>query len=248
MGIVDTHTHINHGVPNDTKTSETYLSNLDELYRIGSVAGIDRMFCSTFASVLAPENVASENEYMYELARSVDYLYQWMVIEPRTEETFKQAKRMLCTKKCVGIKLHPQFHKYNYDEFGDKIFSIADEYGAVVLIHPWREAELILPYADKYPNATFIMAHLSGASHVNAIEKARFGNVYTDVATAASTNNNVVEYAVNRIGSDRILFGTDTYAAGFIRGRIEYALISEKDKENILINNAERLFERFLKP
>ena len=69
MGIIDTHTHINHGVPNDTKVSEIYLSNLDELYRINSAAGIDRMFCSTFASVLSPENVAVENEYMHDFGR-----------------------------------------------------------------------------------------------------------------------------------------------------------------------------------
>lgn len=247
MGIIDVHTHINHGVVNDTVTNDIYMADLDGLYKIGLVAGIDRMFCSTFASVLSCENVAAENEYLYQLCQSVDYLYQWVVIEPRTEETFEQAKRMLNTKKCVGIKLHPPFHKYSYDDYGDRIFSLADEYGAIVLIHPWREAELILPYADKYPNATFIMAHLGGASHVNAIEKSVHGNVYTDVATAASTNNNVIEYAVNRIGSERILFGTDTYSAGFVRGRIDYALISDKDKENILVNNAEKLFNRFLK-
>ncbi len=44
------------------------------------------------------------------------------------------------------------------------------------------------------------------------------------------------------MGSERILFGTDTYAAGFQRGRIEYAQISDADKENILVNNAVRLF------
>lgn len=245
--IIDTHTHINHGAPNDTQVSEIYLSDLDELYAIGKAAGIDKMFASTFASVLSTENVAAENEYLYELARSVDYLYQWVVIEPRCEETFAQARRMLNTEKCVGIKLHPPYHKYNYDDFGDKIFSLAAEYGAIVQIHPWREADLILPYADKYRDVTFIMAHLDGKDHVNAIEKAKYGNVYTDVATSASTNNYVIEYAVKRVGSERILFGTDTYAPGFVRGRVEYALITDDDKANILYRNAKRLFAGFVK-
>ncbi len=246
MGIIDTHTHINHGVPNDTKVSEIYLSDLEELYMLGKAAGVDKMFASTFASVLSPENVAAENEYMHELSGNVDYLYQWVVIEPRTEETFAQAKRMLGTEKCVGIKIHPPMHKYSYDDFGDRIFSLADEYGAIVQIHPWKAADLILPYADRYPNATFIMAHLGGQSHVNAIASSKHGNVYTDVATCSSTSNYVLEYAVERIGSERILFGTDTYAPGFIRGRVEYAAISDEDKQNILYNNAERLFEKWL--
>ena len=57
-----------------------------------------------------------------------------------------------------------------------------------------------------------------------------------------SLKNRVVEYAVSQIGSDRILFGTDSYAAGAQRGRIEYALISDRDKENIFVNNAKELF------
>ena len=52
----------------------------------------------------------------------------------------------------------------------------------------------------------------------------------------------MIEYAVERCGLEYIMFGTDTYAAGFQRGRIEYAMISDKDKENILRHNAERLF------
>ena len=50
------------------------------------------------------------------------------------------------------------------------------------------------------------------------------------------------------VGFERILFGTDTYAAGFQRGRIEYALIPDEDKANILRNNALRLFGSKLRP
>ena len=247
LKAIDTHTHINHGAVHDTIVNEIYTADLDDLRRIGNAAGIDKMFCSTFASVLSAENVEAENEYMYELARSVDSLYQWVVIEPRTEGTFEQAKRMLNTEKCVGIKIHPEYHKYSLFEYADRIFSFAAEYGAIVQIHPWRSADNIVPFADKYPNVTFIMAHLGGVPHVNAIEFAKHANVYVDTSGSASTNNNVIEYAINRVGSERILFGTDTYAAGFQRGRIDYAPISETDKENILRRNAERLFAKYLK-
>jgi predicted TIM-barrel fold metal-dependent hydrolase len=54
----------------------------------------------------------------------------------------------------------------------------------------------------------------------------------------------VIEYTVERAGAEKIFFGTDTYSAGFQRGRIEYARISDKDKENILYNNAKLHFAR----
>ena len=42
------------------------------------------------------------------------------------------------------------------------------------------------------------------------------------------------------------MFGTDTYAGGFQRGRIEYAMKSDEDKANILRYNAKRLFAKFI--
>jgi len=63
-----------------------------------------------------------------------------------------------------------------------------------------------------------------------------------DTSGMASLKNMLIEYAVSQIGSERILFGTDTYSAASQRGRIEFALISDQDKENILVKNATRLF------
>jgi len=76
---------------------------------------------------------------------------------------------------------------------------------------------------------------------------ARHGNVWTDTSGIASSKNALLEYAVGRIGSERILFGTDTYSPGFQRGRVDYALIDEADKRNILRHNALKLFGDKLK-
>ena len=152
---------------------------------------------------------------------------------------------MLDSGKCVGIKLHPVYHEYSVIEQADKLFSFASEHKAIVLIHPEEDADYILPVADRFPDVTFIMAHMGTEGFANAIEYAVNQNVYVDTSGSASTQNNIVEYVVGRVGSEHILFGTDTYAAGFQRGRIEYALIRDKDKENILRNNALRLFKKY---
>jgi predicted TIM-barrel fold metal-dependent hydrolase len=52
---------------------------------------------------------------------------------------------------------------------------------------------------------------------------------------------------VERVGSEKILFGTDTYSCGFQFGRLKYARISEEDKENIFYKNAVRLFPQLEK-
>ena len=243
---IDMHTHINHGSPHDTGHRIGYSADLDDLILINRAAGIEKMFACTFASVLSTEGIPEENEYMHQLIDQVDCLYQWVVVDPRIEQTLQQAEQMLQHKKCVGIKLHPLYHKYALEEYADKIFSLAARFRTTVLIHVEKEASYILPMADRYPEVTFIVAHLGGEEYVDAVEFARHKNVYTDTSGIASSNNLMLEYAHSRIGGDRILFGTDTYAAGFQRGRIEFALIPEEDKRKILRDNAMRLFSKHL--
>lgn len=50
--------------------------------------------------------------------------------------------------------------------------------------------------------------------------------------------------AVEKVGSEKIFFGTDTYSCGFQTGRILFARIRDKDKENILYLNAKRHFPK----
>ena len=239
---IDTHSHVNTDSPFDNAESDGYNAHPEHLELIGKAANIEKVFISSFAAVKDPESIIHENTVVRQMCLTDSRLYQWVVIDPRIEATLKQAREILNTDKCVGIKLHPPFHKYSILDYGDSVFSLAAEFGTRVLIHPESKATHILPFADKYPDVSFIMAHLSGDEddHVSAIARAKHHNIYTDVATVSSIKNRCLEYAVSRIGSDRILFGTD--APGSIRGRIEYALISDSDKINILRNNALGLF------
>lgn len=248
---IDTHCHI-HYMPVESLAPITlsdvmqegpyYTAYWDTLSQMEKAAKIGTVFASPFEALTGRADTVQANEDMFKLVQNIPNLYQWVVIDPENESTFEQADRMLKNEKCVGIKLHPVMHKYSIEEHGEKLFSFAQKHAAIVQIHPEKAAEYILPFADAFPDVTFIMAHLSGVHHVNAIKDAKHRNVYTDTSSKASLKNMLIEYAVSQVGSDRILFGTDTYAAGAQRGRIEYALISEQDKENILFNNAERLF------
>jgi len=245
ISAIDMHTHYNHGSQRDTKVSEVYSADLDYIRQMSLAANIMVSFASTFASVLSPEGVVEENAYNYARTQEIDWLFQWAVIEPRIEATFEQAEQMLKNRKCVGIKIHPANHGYALPDHADRLFSFAAERNAIILTHPDHTAE-IPRYADKYPDMTLIIAHLGSVEQIEAIRNARCANIFVDTSGRASSQNRIIEHAVEQVGSDRILFGTDTYAAGFQRGRIEYALISDEDKANILYKNALKLFRRNL--
>ena len=249
INAVDTHCHIRYALLETLKPipiskimqeGPYYTAYWNELLQMEQAAKISTVFASPMEALVDLADTVQANEDMFRLVQDIPNLYQWVVIDPRNDSTFEQADRMLKSKKCVGMKLHPRLHGYTLAEYGEKIFSFADERSAIVQMHYGREDYVGL--ADSFPNATFIVAHLGGALHIDAVKNAKYRNIYTDTSGMDSLRNKLIEYAVSQIGSDRILFGTDTYSAGAQRGRIEYALISEQDKENILLNNAKRLF------
>lgn len=249
INAIDTHCHIRYA-PKETvkevpiskimQEGPYYTAYWEVLSQMEKAANIGTVFASPMEGLVDLADTVQANEDMFRLVQDIPNLYQWVVIDPRNDKTFEQADRMMKDKKCVGMKLHPRLHEYTLAEYGEKIFSFANTRNAVVQMHYGREDYAGL--ANAFPNATFIVAHLGGKLHIDAVKNAKYGNVYTDTSGMNSLRNQLVEYAVSQIGSERILFGTDTYAPGMQRGRIEYALISEQDKENIFVNNAKRLF------
>ena len=245
MKIIDLHSHINTGSKHDVPETAFAKKNAPFIISEYKSAGISAGGISTFPSVLegGGESIYKENDYLKRFSEENELIYQWLVLDPREEMLFSQIRENIGGKKVLGIKIHSPYHKYDIMEYGDKIFSFADELGCFVLMHPDRISDMV-SFADKYPNMSLIIAHIGSIEHIEAIENAKHGNIYTDTSGMASFQNNIIEYAVERIGSKKIFFGTDTYSCGFQRGRIEYARISEQDKENIFYKNAKKHFSQ----
>lgn len=238
MDIIDAHSHFNTGTEADVPVSEIYQCNADDIAEGMRAAGILAGIFSSMPGVCHPVGVPGENDRTYAICKSHPGFYMWVILNPLEDETFEQAEAYLKTDVCVGIKIHPGYHGYSMRDHGKRIFDFAREHGAVVLTHP-TDWDMIADLALEYPETKLIIAHLGGKEHVEAMKKAP--NIWTDTSGGASLNNNVVEYSVQEVGYDRILFGTDTYACGAQRGRIEYARISDKAKEAIFSGNALRL-------
>lgn len=241
---IDLHTHFNHGSPYEHATSPIYHPTLDFLLKEEYEAcNIEKGVFSTFASVLSDKPIFEENAYMATIREKNPRVFQWAVLDPRQEKLLEQVDDLLKEDKVLGIKIHPAYHEYDLDIYGDLIFSLAAKHRKFILTHNGdHEAEL--KYANKYPQTNLIIAHMGSdeTGIIDTVKASKHGNIFTDTSGIASSMNNVVEYGVSQIGSERIFFGTDTYSCGFQRGRIEYARISDADKQNILRNNALRHF------
>lgn len=241
---IDIHSHFNHGSPFDCPQAPIHNRTLEFMKANYDRFGIVYAGMSTYAAVLhQTQCIFEENDYLHNLVQNTDWMYQWVVVDPRQEKILAQAEKMLRNPKVLGIKIHPTYHGYDILDYGETLFSFAQKHKTVVLMHPQHIPEMP-KLADQYPGMKLIIAHLGSVEHIEAVANAQNGNIYVDTSGGGSSMNNIIEYAVSRIGSEKILFGTDTYACSYSYSRIALADISMEDKENILWKNAMRMFPK----
>ena len=196
---------------------------------------------------------AEGNRQMLEAAHRLPGVYMRADVDPHEPETFAQACTMLEDARVLGIKIHPAEHEYDLEQYGDSIFSFAEALGVPVLGHSGEKGcmpEVYAAFAEQYPTVPIIAAHLGSgpdgdpAHHIRAIRACRTENLYTDTSSAMSLLSGLLEYAVGEIGTEHILFGTDSglYFSPSQRIRVDLAALSYEEKYRILRGNAVRLF------
>lgn len=231
-----------------------YRLPLEALQKIYEQQGVTAAWISPMESIFPShaDALLNANSRMEELAEENDWIYQWVVVNPLMPESYKQAERILKNKKCVGVKIHPDAHGYPIEAYGDEVFSFCSGENALLLSHsgePFSIPEKFVPFADANPSVRVIIAHLGCGfdgdigHQVRAVRQAKYGNIYTDVSSARSILNGLVEWAAESVSAEKLLFGTDTplHHIPMMKQRIESAELTEQDKECIFYKNAVKL-------
>lgn len=239
--IIDIHSHFNRVSEYDCPENNLHKRNYEFMMQDYDNCGISCGGFCYYSSVLGSKVIFDDNQALFNFAQDKEKVYQWLVLDPRENELFTQIESLINNKKVLGIKIHSPYHWYEIEKYADKIFSFANDLKCFVLMHPDNIGSMP-KFANKYKDMKLIIAHLDSESHVNAILNAKHGNIFTDTSAGGMVSNNILEYAVEKVGSEKIFFGTDTYASGYQIGRVQYARISDKDKENILYKNALNYF------
>lgn len=184
-------------------------------------------------------------------------LLQYVIVNPLQPKTYDQARAMLKAPWCVGIKVHPEEHRYRISDYGEELFTFFEEIQAPVMTHsgcPNSMPADFVPFANRHPGARVLLAHLGNGTgdvpehrpdrQVRAIQESKHGNLWVDTSSAQSILPNLIEWAVAEIGAERILFGSDTplYHVAMQRVRINAADIPDAAKRLILRDNAVKFF------
>lgn len=254
MDAIDIHAHFGSHDQGDGSLARRFMSGDIELVcRRAAAAGVSLTVASSLQTFHPyGGDVLRGNEAAAQAAGEHTDIWFWAVLDPMRRETYRQIEELLTLPRCAGIKIHPVNHRYDIRDRGDEIFEFADAHAALILTHSGCVNSLpedFIPFANRYPRARLILGHLGNSADGNltrqvaAIQHARAGNVYTDTSSAKSIYSGLIEWAVEQIGADRILFGTDSplYSVAAQKARIEGSDLPAEARRQILSGNAARL-------
>jgi predicted TIM-barrel fold metal-dependent hydrolase len=191
----------------------------------GERLGIGLFLCSNIGAYEhhpTPEAVHDMNRALRgELRRYPDRLRGYCYVNPRGgRASLEDLRRNVEDHGMVGIKLWVA--TLADDPLVDPFLEYAAEHRLIVLTHAWRKTVGQLPYestathvaciAERHPDVRFLMAHLGGQaeSAVNAVLP--HANVAVDTS-GTIVGAHEVALAVERLGADRVVFGSDLHHA-----------------------------------
>jgi len=148
----------------------------------------------------------------------------------------------------TGLKFHPASCQYDSDSpCLNKVMEKAIDLGFPMLFHCGADAHShprnLGALADRFPEATIIMAHMGEEAWFEGISIAGdHQNIILD--TTGSMNwYRIINFAIDSVGEDRVVFGMDfpSYNPGPEVSKVAEADITETQREKLFRLNAERI-------
>jgi len=252
MRIIDAHTHpvmFKHGLTRP---------EVDWLVRHGRALGVEKMIglgdVLLYGRNFTAGQVAEVNDDSAKVqAMYPGYFRFFCFLNPRLGEkaVMTEVERCVEGHGFIGIKL--EICNNARDACMAPVMEAARRWKLAVLQHSWSQTNIrqrsfhtdpadTATLARRHPDVPIIMAHLTGCGVRGILEVKDLDNVTIDTSGGLA-DEGLLEYAVEHLGSHRIIHGSDLpgRAIGVSIQRVTGARLSAADKERILFSNAARL-------
>lgn len=255
MKIIDVHAHI---FP--PKISEKAVKSIGNFYEIpmtsetgtsraliesGSRIGVEKYL--VFSTATKEEQVESINRFIIsECSEHSEFMGLGTMFIGY--ENFENEIQFLKENNIQGIKLHPDFQKFAFDD--ERLYPIYDclrQNNMFVLTHSgdkryrYSNPDKITKVAKDFPDLNIIAAHFGGWSEWEAVaEMPKLPNIYFDTSsTLALTGMENVMKILNKFDDTHFFFGTDFPMWGHEAELKRFMDLKLPDKlcEDILYNN-----------
>lgn len=244
--IVDIHAHIWTG--RDCRSGE------DALLRAAERYGIERIFVSALNGYYPDQEAVKEmNAETARFCREhADRISGYVYVSPELPDAVDTLRRGIEDQGLVGVKFWVS--RKCDDPVCAPVIEKIIEYGVPLLQHSFRKSVGQLPdescgehvarLARRYPECRIIMAHLGGNCYDGVPAIRDCPNVWCDWCGSIFRGNELA-YALEMLGEDRLLFGTDMPGPFLVNyGQVQELGLPEKTRRKLLFGNAEKLFTR----
>jgi predicted TIM-barrel fold metal-dependent hydrolase len=247
--IIDAHTHfadVGKGSPPNTP---------DDLVSVMNQNGIDAMITTPpYSSISYERDYDEPNLFIYTaMQKYPKRIFGFARINPHFRERAVTRAENFLKKGFWGIKLHPRNEAVAAND-PNLIFPIiekVEKYNAAVLFHTgqpdtygFAQPTLCGDVADHFPSVPIIVGHMGKGLFDDAILVAKwFDNIILE--TSFRTPHNI-EKAVQIIGPERIVYGSDFYMGGPTGPELNMLTVKlgdipDNEKKMILGENINRL-------
>lgn len=241
-------------------TVDNVLQNMDK-------AGVDYTIMANFA----PAKIIHKNNcWSLETGKKYEALIPLVSFHPDMEEPMDVLMDKYINEGAKGIKFHPMAQGFDPDDARlEPVYKISQEIGFPIVFHCGRvcnarlnnyaDIDMIIPVIKKYPNIPFVLTHMADGNIGDVFKTAdMFENVYFDTSIVITgfdpllrmnepswPDNEVVEYVINKVGAQRIIFGSDYPwgSPGPDLDRFMEMKIDDGQKAMILSGNATRIYK-----
>ena len=249
--VIDCHAHYGH--------AHHWMPYHDEQGLLTTMAriGIDLMCVSSLLALFSDRR-AGNDEVIALTEKYPERFVGFAVVNPRyPSEIEAELERCFEHEGVRGIKIHPATYVHDYKLDGadyEPVWAFAKRRDCPVLMHAGPRSErhtlgpqLIARVAERHPEMKLIIGHAGSYDSWTALDEhievvQRHDNLFLEVSTTNRFYRSV-DYMVDQVGSERVLFGSDGPFHSFIAefGAVVYSRISEEAKENVLGRNMARL-------
>jgi predicted TIM-barrel fold metal-dependent hydrolase len=260
MEIIDAHAHI-YPEKIAKKATETIgvfydiemempAGTAERLIEEGGRAGVSRYIVHSVATTA--HQVRSINTFLKgEIEKHPEFI-GFITLHPAlSEKEVEDEVSWAIENGFKGVKLHPDFQKFNIDDECAEVFYRHTAGKLPILFHvgddrfDYSAPERLAKMAKKYPEQIFIAAHFGGYRRWDKAELYRgLSNVYFDTCSSlAFISADRAREIIDTLGADKFFFATDfpMWDAVAELKRFYEIPMSEKEREMILSGNIKRL-------
>jgi len=244
MKIIDTHTHLGASRTAGIDIPEEIWLKTMERYKI------DGIFSYPLPDPYPDSKTVHDRIYRF-AQNNPGRVWGVVDINPRCDEEEYVAEATRCVNELgfVGIKLHPYLEATNpMGKHAVKVYETAKKLDVPVIVHTGQGAplalpSLMIPIAKKYPYLPIVLAHAGAFVYFEeALIAAQIcDNIYLEMSWCGAPQ---LKNAINTIGAQRLLFGSDgELNVGAELAKVEALDLNETQMERYLSGTAIELYK-----